>query len=250
MSMDRVLITRPEPAAHKTAAKLKKLGFEPVLVPLFKTVFLQSSVKLNAEEYAALVFSSRNAVAAIKADMNECAPEKVLPIYVVGRATAEAATAAGFRDVRIGMGTGRELAQLIAQDQAGGVLRVSPERPVLYLAGAERKPDFEVELWKSDIAVVISEIYRMDKISYSTDFLNSDILSPFPRFVLLYSANAARRFVEIFMTQTSVLADISVTAVCLSRQVAHVLPEALQRNARIANAPNEEELLESLSAIR
>lgn len=244
--MDRVLITRPEPAARKTAAKLKTLGYEPVLLPLFRTIFLQSAVQFIAGEFAALVFTSRNAVAAFAADSAGCALGKNLPVYVVGDATAKAASAAGYHDIRIGTGTGHDLAHLIGRDQASGQLQINPNCSLLYLAGAERKPDFEAALEKAEIAVTISEIYRMEKISYTTDFLKSDILSPFPKFFLLYSANAARRFVEIFLAQANVLPDVPVIAVCLSQEVAAALPEVLRANARIAIAPNEAALLESL----
>ena len=250
MSMDRVLVTRPEPAARITATKLKNLDFEPVLLPLFKTVFQQFAAQLIAKNYSALVFTSRNAVAAIEADSVGRSLEKDLPVYVVGKATAEAVRAAGFSDVRVGAGTGQQLAQLISRDQAGGRVQISVQFPILYLAGVERKPDFENALKKAGIAVRALEIYRMQKISYTTDFLKSDILSPFPKFVLLYSANAARRFADIFLTQANVLADVPVITVCLSQEVADALPRQLRANAEIAIAPNEADLLERLAAMR
>ncbi|TJX45058.1 MAG: uroporphyrinogen-III synthase, partial [Mesorhizobium sp.] len=38
--MLRVLVTRPEPGASRTARKLEEMGFEPLLLPLTETVAL------------------------------------------------------------------------------------------------------------------------------------------------------------------------------------------------------------------
>ncbi len=61
---------------------------------------------------------------------------KRLPVFAVGRRTAEAARAAGFDDVRIGAGDGEGLATLV---------RLTLPRParLLYLAGRDRKPTLE-----------------------------------------------------------------------------------------------------------
>lgn len=57
--MKRVLVTRPEPAAAQTAAKLRAAGYEPVLLPLSRTVALSFTVP--DEVFDALTITSANA---------------------------------------------------------------------------------------------------------------------------------------------------------------------------------------------
>ncbi|RWD19075.1 MAG: uroporphyrinogen-III synthase, partial [Mesorhizobium sp.] len=38
--MLRVLVTRPEPGASRTAQRLEEMGFQPILLPLTETVAL------------------------------------------------------------------------------------------------------------------------------------------------------------------------------------------------------------------
>ncbi len=68
--MKRVLVTRPEPAAAQTAAKLRAAGYEPVLLPLSRTVALSFTVP--DEVFDALTITSANA-------FRHIAPERLLP---------------------------------------------------------------------------------------------------------------------------------------------------------------------------
>ena len=107
----RVWITRAQPGAARTAARLSALGFDPVVAPLLKIRALPQPAP-DLTDVAALVFTSRNAVSAF-ASLTAARDRSVL---TVGDATAEAARAAGFADVRSASGDLKALAQLIAAD--------------------------------------------------------------------------------------------------------------------------------------
>ncbi|SDQ79338.1 uroporphyrinogen-III synthase [Brevundimonas sp. 374] len=105
----RVWITRAEPGAARTAARLRDMGFEPIVAPLLTIENLTPPVP-DLAPFAALAFTSINGVAAFAA----LTPRRDRPVFAVGDATAQAAHDAGFADVHSASGDLRDLARLIA----------------------------------------------------------------------------------------------------------------------------------------
>ncbi len=105
----RVWITRAEPGAARTAARLRDMGFEPIVAPLLAIEQLTPPVP-DLATFAALAFTSVNGVAAFAA----LTPSRDCPVFAVGDATAQAAHDAGFTDVRSAAGDLHALARLIA----------------------------------------------------------------------------------------------------------------------------------------
>ncbi len=105
----RVWITRAEPGAARTAARLRDMGFAPIVTPLLAIEHLTPPVP-DLTSFAALAFTSINGVAAFAA----LTPRRDLPAFAVGDATAQAAHDAGFADVRSASGDLHALTRLIA----------------------------------------------------------------------------------------------------------------------------------------
>lgn len=122
----RIWITRAEPGASRTADTLRALGHEPVVAPLLEVHALPGPIDLDG--VAALAFTSANGVRAF-ADRS---PERALPVFTVGDATAAAARNAGFAEVASASGDLDALADLIAahaQRLSGTVLAPGPREP-------------------------------------------------------------------------------------------------------------------------
>ena len=122
----RIWVTRAEPGASRTADKLRALGHEPVVAPLLEVHALPGPVDLDG--VAALAFTSANGVRAFAGR----SPERALPIFTVGDATAAAARKAGFADVASASGGLDALADLIAahaRHLRGAVLAPGPREP-------------------------------------------------------------------------------------------------------------------------
>lgn len=115
----RVWITRAEPGAARTAARLRDMGFEPIVAPLLSLETLTPPVP-DLASFAALAFTSINGVAAFAA----LTPRRDLPAFAVGDATAQAAHDAGFADVRSAAGDLHALAGLIASAIANAAVLV------------------------------------------------------------------------------------------------------------------------------
>ncbi|WBX84840.1 uroporphyrinogen-III synthase [Sphingosinicella microcystinivorans] len=119
--MSRVLITRPQPGAAETAARLRALGHEPVVVPLFE-VAARDWTPPAAMPDAVMLTSA----AAAREGGAAMAPFLGLPCFCVGERTAAAARSAGFTDVRTpDVCDGGELLGAIAAALKGNVLHLS-----------------------------------------------------------------------------------------------------------------------------
>ena len=103
----RVLLTRPEPRSREIAALLGAEGIEALIWPLTRVSFRETPLEPPAGTEA-LLFTSANGVRAFAA----LSARRDLPALCVGDATAEAARAAGFADVRSAAGDAAALARL------------------------------------------------------------------------------------------------------------------------------------------
>ena len=109
LTSPRVWITRAQPGAARTAARLRDMGFEPIVAPLLAIEHLTPPVP-DLAPFAALAFTSINGVSAFAA----LTPRRDIPVFAVGDATAQAAHDAGFADIRSAAGDLHALARLIA----------------------------------------------------------------------------------------------------------------------------------------
>jgi uroporphyrinogen-III synthase len=120
----RILVVRPEPAASATAARLRALGHEPVVLPLLATEPVAWQPPDTLPD--AVVLTS---AAAVRHAGTQVADLQQLPALCVGEATAAAARAAGWRGAQPGPGT----LQALLDEAIGG-----PHRTLLHLAGEDR----------------------------------------------------------------------------------------------------------------
>lgn len=128
----RVWVTRAEPGAARTAARLRDMGFEPLVQPLLEVETLTPPLP-DLDRFAALVFTSANGVAAFAA----LTPRRDRPVFTVGETTATAARTAGFVGVRSADGDLADLARLISAELSdAALLAPQAETPAGDLADA------------------------------------------------------------------------------------------------------------------
>lgn len=222
-----VLITRPEPSASVTAAKLAALGYSPVSLPLSRTVSLEFSIA--NQSFDALAVTSANAFRHVQDELLQ--PYKLLPLFAVGEGTARAAIAAGFDQVIEGGGDAVRLASRMAENLPAGA-------QVLYLAGRIRQPVFEERVLQARLTMHVCDVYDIEQIDYSDDEIRVVLpKSPFVA-VLVYSGVAAQRFTRI-MPQIEAALGSDTRFLCISGRVAEQLPETWKAQALIADHPDE-----------
>ncbi|WP_176036585.1 uroporphyrinogen-III synthase [Brucella tritici] len=226
-SLGRVLVTRPQPTGSQTAAKLASRGYEPVLLPLSRTVAL--SFALPEGPFTALTVTSANAFHHI--DTEQLKRFLGLPLFAVGQGTAQAARKAGFSRVIDGGGDAVRLAATMRRD-------LPQQSRVLYLAGRVRQPVFEDEMQAARLGMHVANVYDTEMIPYSARAL-LDVLhgAPFVA-VMLYSGVAATSFVEA-MREITPPFDEKTRFLCISARVADRLPPLWRANALVADHPDE-----------
>jgi uroporphyrinogen-III synthase len=233
----RVLVTRPEPASARTAAELERRGHEPVLLPLMQAIHEPHALVTPAlPDTAAIAVTSAEAIRVLETLPQETRQALLaLPLFAVGRATARAASDAGFADVSIADGDGRFLASLL-------VATHDPTTPILYLTGTPRSPDFETDLQQAGLTIDVRECYRM--VPATPDDLDViETLTPMPDAILVYSAETARRLGELHHATRDLLDWQQVRFLCLSEKIAKALPAEIQPNSQWSMEPREDQLL-------
>ncbi len=229
----RVVVTRPELAAHRTAEKLVALGHDPVLLPL--TSVVPTGHAIPEGDFDAIVLTSANAPAAI--DPQDLKSLLRLPVWCVGAATARAAQAAGFANTLTGDGgDGAALAKSLA-------LAIRRGARLLYLCGETRSSDLEIGLAAAGFDVVPVEVYRTLTVSYMTGELIAILSHRAADSVLLYSAEGARIFSELGQMPKVAQHFENSEFFCISERTAEQLPPQFRRRARIASRPDEASLL-------
>ncbi|GAA5539480.1 MULTISPECIES: uroporphyrinogen-III synthase [Brucella] len=224
----RVLVTRPEPAASQTASRLLQAGFEPVLLPLSRTVSLAFSIP--GIPFAALTVTSANAFRHVE----RAVLPLHLPLFAVGEGTAQAAREAGFGQVIEGGGDAVRLAETMRQALPAGAR-------VLYLAGRVRQPVFEERIAAAGIEMAVCDVYDIEPVDYTPDAFRR-ILGQVPvAAVMLYSGVAAGQFVDA-MRRIEPPFNENTRFLCISARVADRLPAEWQQRALTADHPDEKGL--------
>ena len=169
----KIWITRAQPGAEATAARVRALGHAPFVAPLL-AVRMVEDPQIDLEGVKALAFTSANG---LRAFAQACA-DRSLQVFAVGAATAQAAREVGFRRVLSADGDVAALAEGIAArrneiggvvlhpgaaelagDLAGALARAGVEVRALTLydtAPAVLEPDQVAELGEVDVALVHS----------------------------------------------------------------------------------------------
>ena len=233
----RVLVTRPQGSGRKTAERLVARGHDAVTAPLIAARHDGAAVRRAlATPHAALALTSAEAVRALRQAGIDLSPYLETPVYAVGRATAEAAIAAGFRDVTASGGTGIALAAtvLAARDRLG--------RPLLYLAGSPRSPDFEALLAEAALTMVTVTVYRMEPVPDAAAALAAAFAAGPVDAVLFHSRHTAEEYFRL-LPALSPAPAAPPAYLCFSEKVAEAVPRAGSPRIFVARQPEEAELL-------
>lgn len=230
MNAVRLLVTRPEPEAERTAQILRTHGHEVLLAPLLRMQPLDAAA-LSGGPWAGLLVTSANAIRALPADRQHAL--RALPLLAVGDRTAGAARIAGFADVRSAQGNATDLVQLAASTFRGVSARV------LYLAGEQRAVDLMAALAAHGIAVETAVVYRMAAVEHLPDEVAKALAAHRIDGVLHYSARSAKAYLAAAAGGGVREAALAPSHYCLSAEIAAPLTAAGATNVHIAGHPDE-----------
>jgi uroporphyrinogen-III synthase len=232
----RLLVTRPEPDAARTAAALRARGHEVVLAPLLRIELVDFA--LPDEPWSAVVLTSANAARAV-AEHPRRAALTAAEAFAVGRHTAEAARAAGFHTVHFADGDKDDLADLLR------TRRGEATRPLLYLAGEERAGD----LAAGDTPVLTVITYRAVKVQHFAPEIAAALARRELDGVLHFSTRSAQAYLDCASRAGIREAALAPVHICISRQVGEPLAAAGAAAVRIASRPDEAAMMELVGPV-
>jgi uroporphyrinogen-III synthase len=231
----RLLVTRPAEDAAPLADRLRGLGIEPVMAPLF-TVQQVAGARPDLSGVQAVVFTSANGVRAFaRASM-----ERARPVFAVGAATAEAARGAGFARIESAGGDVDDLARLIAarlDPDDGALLQASGREVAGDLAGALEGAGFTLRREVLYRAEAVSRLPPEAAQAMSVRTLDG---------VLLFSPRTGSVFVRLARAAGHEAALAGMYAYCLSQAVGNEVAGVRWRGVRVADEPDLQSLLDLL----
>lgn len=225
------LIIRTNPGAQKTAARVRGLGFEAIILPAANTIATLADIEIDGVQ--AILITSSNAPRLAKI------PEEALslPIFAVGDATAEAAINRGFINVISAGGDASALAVLVAD-------RLKPkDGAILHLRGTEVAGDVHGLLETCGFEFRNSIVYdTIDCEDFKTKL--PEALAQNSGVVLFHSPKGAQRFIAACAPQNVknwVALGISQAAIKIFKDENWPWSQIL-----VADNPNEMGLLDEL----
>jgi uroporphyrinogen-III synthase len=227
----RLLVTRPEPDGARTAALLRARGHDVVFAPLLRIELID--FELPDKAWSAVVMTSANAARAVARHPRR-ETITALEVFTVGRHTAEAARAAGFRMVHSADGDKDDLADLLRACLG------EQSAPLLYLAGEERAGD----LATSGMPVVTVVAYRAVKAERFAPAVAAALAQGALDGVLHFSARTAQAYLDCAAHERMLERALAPVHFCLSQQVAQPLSAAGAAIIRIAPKPDESAMIE------
>ncbi len=236
----KLIVTRPEPAATRTASKLRDLGHEVFISPVLKIV--DTGEEMPNGDFSFIIITSANALMILgRRELNKSMLET--PLYAVGDQTAAMARAMGFVDVHSASGNAKNLVALISENEN---LALRQKKPALYICGENSTRGFMENLKQIGLNFVHWVNYKANLVDQLTHKSAKLLGSGEAVGVLLYSPRSAQQFSRI----TSKLFDIqhidNIKFYVVSDAVKNSLPSPMQNHCKVASLPNESSLFDLL----
>lgn len=234
----RLLVTRPERESETLKEALEARGHDVTIAPLLSIHYF-GNVSLPQREWQALLVTSANGARALGrlADV----ALKQIPVLAVGEASAAAARAEGFTNVRAAEGDVHALDALAARvlDPAKG--------PLFHAAGSALAGDLKAMLEARGFEVVRLALYEAERQALPPHVLDMIGAGEFDG-VLFFSPRTAGQFAAL-MGEAGLASSLGGTAAyCLSAAVAGELSGLSFGAVHVAAEPSLKALTALISA--
>jgi uroporphyrinogen-III synthase len=227
---DTVLITRPEPGAGETAARITALGLQPMIAPLLMIAQRQANLPPSGRVQA-IVATSRNAIPALPAS------HRHLPLFAVGAATAQHARAAGFEHVTSADGDAQALVALLARscDRLAG--------PLLLATGQDQGTTLAANLRACGFRVIRRVVYASLPATILPEPVHRAFAAGTLSAALFFSSETAKTCVRLLRSVRLDHTVATVDALAIGQSTAVALQPLPWRRIRVAAQPNQDAML-------
>ncbi len=235
-----VLLTRAADEAARSAEKLAARGHSAVLSPVLEMV--PTGAQWPAGVIDAVLATSAQAFELFSDAPDWPLPEarRLMPLYLVGERTREAALERGFEGPAVIEPDVKELGTTAAAS-------LSPAGRLVYLAGRDRKPELEATLAAAGHRVEVVEVYA----AQAADSLSARAIGALQSGEVGAVLHYSRRSTEIFIDLARCAGlDIRVhTHVAISQDAAVPLWDLRCTEVHVAEKPNEPAMIAALDAL-
>lgn len=227
-----IIITRAEPGASETEARLRTLHLTPIVAPMLSLQVRDDHNLPDLSTIAGLVFTSANGVR-VFADRS---PERALPAWCVGPATAQAARTARFQSVLESSGNAVDLAHFISNQKA-------PEAaPLLHVANGAAAGTLKATLEAEGHQVLFAPLYDMKPAANLPSAVDHVLAQQTPAIVLIHSQKGAEAFANL-VGERSIS---NLIAVGISDAACEPVTRLDLKALYVADVPNEDGLFDAL----
>ena len=233
----RVVLTRPHDDSERTAAALRACGHEVLIAPLLRVEPVAAELRTN---WGGVIVTSANAATAIAAHPAREGLIK-LPVFAVGKRSADAARQAGFTDITVAGGDVRDLLRTIVERSADA------KGPLLYLAGEDRAGDLIGDLTVRGIAAEMAVVYRAAAAPFSAGLIKAFKAKEVDA-VLHFSKRSAESYLAGAKAVRITPPALAVRHFCLSAPIAEPLRNAGAADVAIAKRPDEAAMIELIKS--
>ena len=216
-----VLLTRPINDCLKIQQSFVELGYDTIISPVIEIEHIAITKPISDHE--AILITSQNALHALQ-DI-----DKSTTIYCVGKVTAEAIFALGFKDIKH-KPTAKDLNQLIEHE--------AEKQKILYLAGENTSFDFNIT------KLICYKANPVTKLSPKAIYaLKNNVIDLIP----LYSKRSAEILAQL-LTKYNVDLQMA-TAVAISREVKESIKGVGFAKIITAENPSHQGIIEKISLV-
>ena len=227
----RIVITRPRDEAEGLAEELIARGYDTLVEPMLEIAPLPAVIP-DLGAYRALLFTSANGVRSFA----ERSDDRSLPAYAVGMRTADKLRKAGFTDVRGASGDAGLLAEFVRET-------LGNDGPVLHPAAKDVARDMEALLAPAGIAVDALALYEAIPAQKFSKALVDALYACTIDSVLFFSVRTAATFGTLLNKHGLAEMITSLSALCLSNQVAAEAGKLPWRNVMVASEHSTQSLI-------
>jgi uroporphyrinogen-III synthase len=231
----RVLVTRPQVDALETASALRTRRHEPIVAPLLSVNF-HDGPEIDLSDVQAILTTSANGVRALSRRL----VRRDLPVFAVGPQTANAASEAGFKQVKSADGDAKALAEAVAGwavPKQGALVHASGAQGDGALANALVAAGFRV---RTECLYDVAAMEVLPAVAH--DALAKSELDA----VLLYSPRSTLVFTQLVIRAGLSAKTSDLIGVCISAAASANLAALNMHDIRVAKRPNQPSLLECL----
>ncbi len=228
----RILVTRSEPGAAQTAARLAAAGYHPICEPLF----VIRPIDVVIPDFDALAFTSLNGVRRFA----ELSARRDAPVLCVGARTADAARQVGFSDVTSADGDVSALRDLV-------LARLPAGARLLHAGNQDTRGDLAGQLTGKGIAAGFIALFRAEPVMRPGKELARHLAGDKAFDAALIHSPRAGIVLADLIRKSAAAAPVDIAA--MSAAAAAPL-SGLARRIAIASTPDESALLETLASLQ